>query len=65
MTCLFRWKIEYPQQLNGVPARTYDVADVATRLRELREAKPLSQRALAKSASISNATLSLIESHTS
>ncbi len=36
--------------------------DVATRLREVREANSLSQRALAKSAGISNATISLIES---
>ena len=36
--------------------------DVATRLRELREANALSQRALAKSAGIRNATISLIES---
>jgi transcriptional regulator with XRE-family HTH domain len=36
--------------------------EVATRLREVREAHSLSQRALAKSAGISNATISLIES---
>ena len=36
--------------------------DVATRLREVREAHSLSQRALAKNAGISNATISLIES---
>ena len=36
--------------------------DVGARLREVREAKALSQRALAKSAGISNATISLIES---
>jgi transcriptional regulator with XRE-family HTH domain len=37
--------------------------DVSTRLREVREANSLSQRALAKSAGISNATISLIESN--
>lgn len=36
--------------------------DVATRLREVREAHSLSQRALAKRVGISNATISLIES---
>jgi transcriptional regulator with XRE-family HTH domain len=36
--------------------------DIATRLREVREANGLSQRALARSAGISNATISLIES---
>ncbi|MEO2169502.1 MAG: helix-turn-helix domain-containing protein, partial [bacterium] len=36
--------------------------DLATRLREVREAHSLSQRALAKSTGISNATISLIES---
>lgn len=36
--------------------------DVATRLREVREENALSQRALAKRAGISNATISLIES---
>jgi transcriptional regulator with XRE-family HTH domain len=36
--------------------------DVATRLREVRQASSLSQRALAKRAGISNATISLIES---
>jgi transcriptional regulator with XRE-family HTH domain len=36
--------------------------DLATRLREVREANSLSQRALAKSTGISNATISLIES---
>ncbi len=37
--------------------------DLATRLREVREASSLSQRALAKSTGISNATISLIESN--
>jgi len=36
--------------------------DIGTRLREVREANGLSQRALAKSTGISNATISLIES---
>ena len=36
--------------------------DIATRLREVREAHGLSQRALSRSAGISNATISLIES---
>jgi len=36
--------------------------DLATRLREVREANSLSQRALAKATGISNATISLIES---
>jgi len=36
--------------------------DLASRLREVREANSLSQRALAKSTGISNATISLIES---
>jgi len=36
--------------------------DLGTRLRQVREANGLSQRALAKSTSISNATISLIES---
>ncbi len=36
--------------------------DIGTRLRQVREANGLSQRALAKSAGISNATISLIES---
>jgi len=36
--------------------------DLATRLRQVREANALSQRALAKSTGISNATISLIES---
>lgn len=38
------------------------VRDVALRLREVREEHSLSQRALAKTAGISNATISLIES---
>jgi transcriptional regulator with XRE-family HTH domain len=36
--------------------------EVGTRLRQVREAKALSQRALAKNSGISNATISLIES---
>jgi transcriptional regulator with XRE-family HTH domain len=36
--------------------------DIGTRLRQVREANALSQRALAKSSGISNATISLIES---
>ncbi len=36
--------------------------DIGTRLRQVREANNLSQRALAKSTGISNATISLIES---
>ena len=36
--------------------------DIGTRLRQVREASALSQRALAKSTGISNATISLIES---
>jgi transcriptional regulator with XRE-family HTH domain len=37
--------------------------NIGTRLREVRESSGLSQRALAKSTGISNATISLIESH--
>ena len=37
--------------------------DIGTRLRQVREENSLSQRALAKSTGISNATISLIESH--
>jgi transcriptional regulator with XRE-family HTH domain len=37
--------------------------DIGTRLRQVREAGAFSQRALAKSSGISNATISLIESH--
>ena len=36
--------------------------DIGTRLRQVREANSLSQRALAKNTGISNATISLIES---
>jgi transcriptional regulator with XRE-family HTH domain len=36
--------------------------DISTRLRQVREGRALSQRALAKSSGISNATISLIES---
>ena len=45
--------------MNGGPAVP---PDVGTRLRDVRVANALSQRALAKSAGISNATISLIES---